>query len=209
MVAELTSIASAVANNNSHKQVTHAPRWIQAATKPSVHRYQCSSDQPMYTTVSKPKDASESTGRGNGGDVAGTTATDPVGLLSRRGIVGLVGPYRASSDGLDAMGTRDQRASTRGSEGRIFVLRDEELVEEGDYNEPSRVCLAENSRKRLPEDDSVSDASPTPGRENWKLREGKNLTGDARGEAGERGGVSLTDVWHKDWGDAPSFYLRF
>jgi hypothetical protein len=117
----------------------------------------------------------------------------------------------------------DQRAARRGNEtqsvvgvgggeGRMFVLRDEELVEESDYKS-SQECSAEKSRKRLLEDDSVSDASPTPGRENWKLRECKNMTGDGGGGAEERRGMSMTDIWPKDWGGKyfvfPSCRLSF
>lgn len=131
--------------------------------------------------------------------------------------MGLVGPYRASSDRLDTMGNRgdenggDPRVTRRGNEAhsdgvggvggeaRMFVLRDEELVEESDYKN-SQECFVGKSRKRLPDDDGVADASPTPGRENWKLRECKSMTGDAGGGVEGRRGISMTDVWSKDWG---------
>jgi len=228
MVAELTSITGVVASNNSHKSAstagrrsTQLPRWIQTATKPNSHNYSCSSDQLMYSSVAKTtnkhKHENESSGCRYRNDVAETT-TDPVGLLSRqgpgRGNVGLVGPYRASCDKLNTMGDRedvedgggDPRSDRGGSDGncvgvsgvggerRMFILRDEELVEDGEY-------VHGKARKVSPDDgDVVSDVSPTPGRENWRLRESKNTTGDMGSGIDERRGMSMTDIWPKDWG---------
>ncbi|KAJ4452127.1 hypothetical protein ANN_03645 [Periplaneta americana] len=224
MVAELTSITAGVASNNSHKSASSAggrisqlPRWIQTATKPNNHKYSCSSDQPMYTSVSKPQQ-NESMAKREGGEVPGTSATDPVGLLSRqgpgRGLVGLVGPYRVSSDRLDRMEDKegvvdddesaDLRSARRGSdcvsgsERRMFVLKDEELVEESDYRRLQE-GVAPSSRNRSPED-----IDPTPGRENWRLRESKNLTVNGRG-GDDRRGMSMTDIWPKDWGKVEKF----
>lgn len=238
MVAELTSITAAVGSNNSHKSASSAggrsvqlARWIQTATKPNIHSYSCSSEQPMYSSVCKTsgrhKNENETSGRRYWNDIAGNAVTDPAGLLSRqgpgRGVVGLVGPYRASSDRLDAMEEREggvdddggggPRATRRGSEGncvgvgvgvsgvgserRVFMLRDEELVEENDSHERS----AQNSRNRSQDNDNrVLDVSPTPGRENWRLRESKSTTGEQCGGAEERRGMSMTDIWPKDWG---------
>jgi hypothetical protein len=180
----------------------------------------------MYSSVCKTsgrhKNENESLSCRYWNDVAGNAATDPAGLLSRqgpgRGVVGLVGPYRASSDRLDAMEEREgvvdddggggPRAARRGSEGscvgvgvsgerRVFMLREEELVEESDSQERS----AQKSRNRSQDnDDRVLDVSPTPGRENWKLRESKNTTGEPGGGVEERRGMSMTDIWPKDWG---------
>jgi hypothetical protein len=200
----------------------------------------------MYTSVSKTSTQQKQENKSSGcrywktssNDVAGTSSTDPVGLLSRqgpgRGIVGLVGPYRASTDRLDAMEDREEgvddeesanppRSAKRrgegngvgvsgvGGEGRVFMLRDEELVEEGDYRH-SQESLAEKPRKRSPEDDDgILDVSPTPGRENWRLRECKNMTGDAGSGVEDRGGMSMADIWPKHWGSkyfCVSHFLR-
>ena len=234
MVAELTSITAAVASNSSHKsassaggRISHLPQWIQTATKNNTHSYTSStSDQPMYTSVTKPNKTSlnknqiesgkkDDVGFWRRSNVAGTSATDPVGLLNRqgpgRGIVGLVGPYRASTDKLDAMEVRggDDDDETSGriasdsvvgvsdNGGRMFVLRDEELVEEGDYRR-SQEDLSPKTRNKSSEEEDGVDVSPTPGRENWRLRESKKLT--AGGEGGDRRGISMTDIWPKDWG---------
>lgn len=232
MVAELTSITAAVGSSNTHKSVSTAggrsnqlPSWIRAATQPNVHNYSCSSDQLMYSSVSrttnKGKHENESSGCRYRSDVA--ESTDPVGLLSRqgpgRGNVGLVGPYRASCDKLNTMGDREDvdddgdgnpRSDRRGSggngdgvgvgvggESRMFVLRDEELVEDSDLQE----YVNEKTRKGSPDDvDCVADVSPTPGRENWRLRECKNTIGDVGRGMDERRGISMTDIWPKDWG---------
>jgi len=173
----------------------------------------------MYSSVSKTtnkhKHENESSGSRYRNDVAETT--DPVGLLSRqgpgRGNVGLVGPYRASCDKLNTMGDRedvevgggDPRSDRGGSDGncvgvsgvcgdrRMFILRDEELVEDGEY-------VHGKARKVSPDDGDVLDVSPTPGRENWRLRESKNTTGDMGSGMDERRGISMTDIWPKDWG---------
>lgn len=235
MVAELTRITAVDASNHSHKSAstaggrsTQLPRWLQTATKPNIHNYSCSSDQLMYSSVSKTtnkhKHENESSGCRYRNDVAETT--DPVGLLTRqgpgRGNVGLVGPYRASCDNLNTMGDRegvedgggDPRSERGGSEGncvgvsgvggerRMFILRDEELVEDGEY-------VHGKARKGSPDDgDGVSNVSPTPGRENWRLRESKNTTGDMGSGMGERRGMSMTDIWPKDWG-GKNFVLFF
>lgn len=232
MVAELTSITAVVASNNSHKcastagrRSTQLPRWIRTATKPHIHNYSCSSDQLMYSSVSKTTNKHEHENELSScryrNDVA-ETATDPVGLLSRqgpgRGNVGLVGPYRASCDGLNTMGDRedveddggDPRSDRGGSDGdcvgvsgvgvsgvggerRMFILRDEELVEDGEY-------VHGKARKVSPVGGDVSDMSPTPGRENWRLRESKNTTGGMGSGMDGRRGMSMTDIWPKDWG---------
>jgi hypothetical protein len=106
-------------------------------------------------------------------------------------------------------GGRGQRAGKRGSEGvgvggvsdvgverRVFMLRDEELVEESDAQERS----TQNSRKKGHEGDRVMDVSPTPGRENWRLRESKSTAGESGGGVETRRGMSMTDIWPKDWG---------
>jgi hypothetical protein len=104
-------------------------------------------------------------------------------------------------------GGRGQRAGKRGSEGvggvsgvgaerRVFVLRDEELVEESDMQERS----AQSSRNKGHEGDRVMDVSPTPGRENWRLRESKSTAGESGGGVEARRGMSMTDIWPKDWG---------
>lgn len=237
MVAELTSITGVVASNNSHKSAstagrrsTQLPCWIRTATKPNIHNYSCSSDQLMYSSVSKTtnkhKHANESSSCRYRNDVAETT-TYPVGLLTRqgpgRGNVGLVGPYRASCDGLDTMGDRedvhdsggDPRSdrgrsdgncvgvSGVGGERRMFILRDEELVEDGEY-------VHGKARKVSPDDgDVLSDVSPTPGRENWRLRESKSTTGDMGSGMDERRCMSMTDIWPKDWGGKNFFFLLF
>jgi hypothetical protein len=178
----------------------------------------------MYSSVSKTKNKHKHENGSSGcryrNDVAETT--DPIGLLSRqgpgRGNVGLVEPYRASCDKLNTMGDRedidddgggDPRSDRRGSEGncvgvsgvgverRMFMLRDEELVEDSDVQE----YVNEKARKVSPDDgEVVSDVSPTPGRENWRLRESKSTTGDIGSGMDERRGMSMTDIWPKDWG---------
>ena len=181
----------------------------------------------MYSSVSKTtnkhKHENESSGCMYRNDVA-ETKTDPVGLLSRhgpgRGNVGLVGPYRASCDMVNAMGDQedvedgggDPRTDRGGSEGncvgasgvggerRMFILRDEELVEDSEY-------VHGKARKGSPGDgDGVSDVSPTPGRENWRLRESKSTTGDMGSGMDERRGMSMTDIWPKDWGGKKSVF---
>ena len=229
MVAELTSITAAVASNNSHKsassaggRTSHLAQWIQTATKNNPHNYTSSSEQPMYSSVTKANKSSlhnesssktDDVGFWRRGDVASTSATDPVGLLNRqgpgRGIIGLVGPYRASTDRLDTMESRGDDEDDSGerpsdsvgvsdSAARMFVLRDEELVEEGDYR-ASQDDLPSKSRNKSSEEEDGVEISPTPGRENWRLRESKKLTGG--GDEGEdRRGMSMTDIWPKDWG---------
>jgi hypothetical protein len=113
--------------------------------------------------------------------------------------------------GLDNGGGGGLRAARRGSEENcvgvgvsgvgvermVYMLRDEELVEENNSEERS----AQNSRNRSQDDDNrVLDVSPTPGRENWRLRESKSTTGDPGGGVKERRGMSMTDIWPKDWG---------
>ncbi|PSN55369.1 hypothetical protein C0J52_01829 [Blattella germanica] len=240
MVAELTSIAVAVASNNSHKSASSAggrlsqlPQWIQTATRNNSHKYTSSADQPMYTSVTKatkssplrnanePSSKTDDVGYWRPSNVAGASTTDPVGLLNRqspgRGIVGLVGPYRVSSDRLDAMGSHEDVdeddagerpgrlgsdsagvSSAGGGERRVFVLRDEELVEESDFRR-SQEDAAKSKNRSSEDEDGVVAVSPTPGRENWRLRESKKLTGDRSGGE-DRRGMCMTDIWPKDWG---------
>jgi hypothetical protein len=83
-----------------------------------------------------------------------------------------------------------------GVERRVFVLRDEELVEESEAQER----LAQNSKNKGHEGSRVLDVSPAPGRENWRLRESKSTAGELGGGVEERRGMSMTDIWPKDWG---------
>jgi hypothetical protein len=84
-----------------------------------------------------------------------------------------------------------------GAERKVFMLRDEELVEESPPQERS----GQGSRNRGQDvDNRVLDVSPTPGRENWKLRENKSTTGESGGGVEERRGMSMRDIWPKDWG---------
>jgi hypothetical protein len=121
--------------------------------------------------------------------------------------------------GVDDDGGGGPRAPRRGSEGncvgvgvsgvgserRVFMLRDEELVEENYSQERS----AQNSRNRNHDDDKrVVGVSPTPGRENWSLRECKSATGEPGGGVEERRGMSMTDIWPKDWGGKFFLFLR-
>ncbi|KAJ9590803.1 hypothetical protein L9F63_016189 [Diploptera punctata] len=231
MVAELSSITSAVASNNSHKsassaggRLSHLPQWIQTATKDNTHNYTSSADNPMYTSVTKPnksnlhKNQNESSKRDDVGfwrhnDVPGTS-TDPVGLLNRQGPVGrgLLRACRAlsSDDFEDDNGDRIRSDSGGVSDsGRMFILRDEELVEESEYRR-SQEDLSPKSRKRPKnsEEEGV-EVSPTPGRENWRLRESKRLT-SGNGDGGDdRRGISMTDIWPKDWGSKWFLYLHF
>jgi hypothetical protein len=113
--------------------------------------------------------------------------------------------------GVDDDGGGGPRATTRrseencvgvgvggvGSERRVYMLRDEELVEENH----SQGRSTQNSRKRNQDGNNrVLDASPTPGRENWRLRESRSTKGEPGGGAEEGRGMSMTDIWPKEWG---------
>nr|CAD7257583.1 unnamed protein product [Timema shepardi] len=178
MVAELTSIprkepvvVSGVVSQQQQRSGS-LPRWLQTATKSNERCV-----RQMYNSVSR-----KTQHEGGGGYFwkSGVDVyADPAGLLSRsgpKGVVGLVGPYRAESDPTSQEDSMDGRLSIGG--GRMFVLKDEELVEEG-------------------APPGMDSASLTPGRENWKLRESVRMTGPE-----ESGVMSMNDIWPKDWGPA-------